>query len=130
MVMMVIATLKREILAFNSIDSIGGYSREIVIVIPSSPIARRPAVCYSDRDTHNQERVMRRKSEPLPVTPLARAAERARRDKEGWRRRYELDQQTMAENKVRAFSEERAAARDAEWVQIVARAGTVTQVRK
>jgi hypothetical protein len=62
---------------------------------------------------------MRRKSEPLPVTPLARAAEIARRNREIERRRRELDQQTMTENKVRAFSEERAAARDEEWAQIL-----------
>jgi hypothetical protein len=62
---------------------------------------------------------MRRKSEPLPTTPLARAAEVARRNSETARRRYELDQQTLTENKVAAYSAGRAAARDEEWAQIL-----------
>jgi hypothetical protein len=56
---------------------------------------------------------------PLPEGHFERLAEIKRRSNECNRKRYDLDKQTMAENKAASYSVERAAIRDAEWEEWV-----------
>jgi hypothetical protein len=60
-------------------------------------------------------RQIRTKMPPLPEPYFERLAEIKRRKQESARKRYDLDKQTMAENRAAGYSAERASIRDAEW---------------